>query len=244
MHLQEVNLAQRQAVLTTSPKVLVKAGAGAGKTKVLTTRIYTLISQGVPEQDICAFTFTNKAAREMKIRVNHLLGKETTTIISTFHSYCHSFISSPVFYSKLNFTQKPTLITDTDKAKIIKGILKELNKDYNSIPFLSAVSKIKNRTPIQEISHEDRCLLNQVNQTYQNILLQSNSLDYDDMIPLFLKLIEDLEIKTLLQYPYILIDECQDTNPIQYELVNALSQKYQNIFMVRDENQCIYSFRN
>lgn len=244
MNLIELNKAQRQAVLTTSPKVLVMAGAGTGKTKVLTTRICHLITQGVNEADICAFTFTNKAAREMKTRVNHLLGKETKTIISTFHSYCYSFISDPIFYPKLGFTQKPTLITDTDKAKIIKRILTEFNTDYNSIPFLSAISKIKNRAPILEISYEDRQLLNRVYQTYQQILIQSNSLDYDDMIPLFLKLTEDKEIEDMLQYPYVLIDECQDTNQIQYDLVQVLAKKYQNIYMVGDENQCIYSFRN
>jgi len=242
---ESLNPNQRKAVFTNKKKVLVMSGAGAGKTKVLTNRICYLMEQGVPESEIVAFTFTNKAAREMKWRLNKLLGRETTAFIGTFHSFCYISISEPENYYKLGFNHRPEIITDYEKSKIIKEILQKYNGQYSNIPFVAAISKIKNGVEITDIEGSDRLILNSVYHEYQQQLLASSMIDYDDMIPLFIKLLEiDYSYREISQYKYVLVDECQDTNSIQYELINIVSEEYKNVFMVGDEDQLIYSFRS
>lgn len=243
-YLDKLNKEQKEAVLTTAPKTLVIAGAGSGKTRVLTTRINYLLNKGIEKSDICAFTFTNKAAREMKIRLKQLRNNDDLPIISTFHSFCYSFLIHPDFYYKLGFITKPNIITDQDKSKLIKSILENYNKDYSNIPFVKAISQIKNKAKIKDIAETDLPLINEIYNIYQQKLLINNLIDFDDMIPLFLKLCQKEEFKEYVQYKYILVDECQDTNQIQYELIKTLSEKYKNIFMVGDEDQLIYSFRS
>ena len=244
-YLKELNENQLKAVLTNEKKVLVMAGAGSGKTKVLTTRINYLIDEDVDERDICAFTFTNKAAKEMKWRLNAMLKRETGVIISTFHSFCYSFLMEGMFYTKLGFSNKPSIIFDDDKSKIIKEIVSKFNKDYSNIPFVSAISKIKNRAKVTGLDREDMFILNAVYYEYQERLKNSNSIDFDDMIPLVIELARnDEEFRSIIQCRYLLIDECQDTNQVQYELIKLLSEEFGNVFMVGDEDQLIYTFRN
>ena len=246
LELEQLNDNQRKAVFTNKQKVLVMSGAGAGKTKVLTNRIAYLLSKGVEEHDIVAFTFTNKAAREMRMRLNKILGREPDSFIGTFHSFCYSAIRELGNYIKLGFQYAPEIITDYEKGKIIKDILSKYNKDYSNIPFVSAISKIKNGVDISDIVGEDLLILNAVYKEYQNKLKESSMIDFDDMVPLFLKLIElDKDyFEYCCQYKYVLVDECQDTNQIQYELINKVSEIHKNVFMVGDEDQLIYSFRS
>ncbi len=239
------NSKQQYAVKTPHKKVLIMAGAGTGKTTVLTHRILYLIENNIKEQDIAAFTFTNKAANQMKSRLEHLLDRETKVILSTFHSFCYNHLLIPDFYQTLGFTKPPEVILDSVKSQTIKTILHSYDKDQSTTPYVSAISKIKNNTEPIEIKPEDRPLLNQVYQDYNQTLRKSNTLDFDDMVPLFLEAIKkNSSLLQMTQYTYILVDECQDINQIQYELIKTLSQAYQNIYMVGDEDQLIYSFRS
>ncbi len=221
------------------------AGAGSGKTRVLTTRINHLINKGISEVDIAAFTFTNKAAREMKFRLNKMLKRETTCNISTFHSYAYSILTIPEVYTSLGYTKVPQVIFESDKAKIIKNILNKYNIEYSNTQFVQAISKIKNKAINSKIHQQDLPLLNTVFHEYQKTLKDSNEIDFDDMIPLLIEVLEDeSSIVQSLQLKYILVDECQDTNQVQFDLIYLLSKQYQNVFLVGDEDQLIYSFRN
>lgn len=242
--LMGLNDKQKQAVTTSSQKVLVVAGAGSGKTKVLTTRIAYLLNQGVSPGEICAFTFTNKAAREMRSRLEKEFKVEKLPNLSTFHSYAFSFLQEPSFYSRLGFKKKPTIIFDADKSKIIRTILNKYEADHSNKPYFKAISDIKNGNQIDYLNEQDLTLLNVVYKEYQQNLKESSVLDFDDMALYFLELSKDYSFKSMLQYKYILVDECQDTNNIQYQMIKILSSQYQNIFMVGDEDQLIYSFRN
>ncbi len=244
MNLQELNPKQYEAVITTKQKVLVMAGAGSGKTKVLTTRIAHLIEQGVEENEIYAFTFTNKAALEMKHRLSQILKREHNCSIQTFHSFCYSYFTSPYFYPKLGYTKPPTILLEETKNTIIKDILSTYNDTYSNIIFVKAISTIKNREIPKDILPKDVFVLKEVYYEYQRRLKASSMIDFDDMLILFIELLKEGTIYQTITPKYILVDECQDTNLLQYEIVNRLSNPYGNIFMVGDEDQLIYSFRN
>lgn len=245
-YLDELNDRQHAAVITNSNKVLVMAGAGTGKTKVLTSRIRFLIEAGVPEDTIVAFTFTNKAANSMKWRLEKMLGRETHATLSTFHSYCFSYVM--MNYDKLGFKESPMLIDDDDKSKLIKSILLNIEEDYSNIEFIKNISKVKNHADIsKKLKVEEQLIFNKVFHEYQRLLLESNRLDFDDMIPLFIKLLEidsDLREEILYGINYVLVDEFQDTNQIQYDLVKLLASHCGRIYVVGDEDQRVYSFRN
>lgn len=244
-YLNDLNDKQREAVTSNKKRILVMAGAGSGKTKVLTTRIKYLLDKGVIPGDINAFTFTNKAAREMKWRLDSMLDDDLQSpSITTFHSYCYSFLREPFFYERLGFNRPPEVISDIDKSNIINEILKSYKENYSNIPFVKGISQIKNKTKITDINSSDLIIINTVYHEYQKRLLESSSIDFDDMIPLFIKLCDNPEIKELAQVKYVLVDECQDTNQIQYDLIKIISEKYQNVFFVGDEDQLIYSFRS
>lgn len=247
-YLDELNDNQFIAVTSNEKKILVMAGAGSGKTKVLTTRIKYLLDMNVSPGEIAAFTFTNKVAREMQHRLESMLKKDNLNVmiptISTFHSFCYSYLRDPYFYQELGFIKPPQVITDTDKSNLIKEILSNYQSDYSNIPFVKAISQIKNKTKVTDVLEKDLPILNAIYHEYQKRLLISNSIDFDDMIPLFIKLCNNKEIRETVQIKYVLVDECQDTNQIQYDLVNILSEKYQNVFFVGDEDQLIYSFRS
>ena len=245
-YLKTLNENQYKAVTSLKPKILVMAGAGSGKTKVLTTRIKYLLDIGTSPSEICAFTFTNKAAREMKWRLEQMIKADNveTPTISTFHSFCYSFVSHPEFFYKLGFTQRPAIVEDSTKSEIIRDILSKYEEDYSNIPFVKAISQIKNKAKVTDASPKDLTILNTVYHQYQERLISSNMIDYDDMIPLFIKLCDDKMFRDLVQTKYVLVDESQDTNQIQYELVKLLSERFGNLFFVGDSDQLIYSFRS
>lgn len=249
--LDNLNKEQIEAVKQIDGPVLVMAGAGSGKTKVLTNRISYLIEQGIPDYNILAITFTNKAAKEMRDRVN-LLVQDPKSFIGTFHSLGLRIIRENSTY--LNLTSNFTIIDSDDSGVIIKKILKDMNldpKQYSPSYIRNRISFIKNQM-LSDIELErlfntpmDKVVA-QVYHKYNKKLLDSSSVDFDDLLLLPVRLFEKYpEILEHYQdkYKYILIDEYQDTNPVQYKLSVLLANKYKNIFVVGDMNQSIYAFR-
>lgn len=249
--LKNLNKEQIEAVKTIDGPVLVMAGAGSGKTKVLTTRIAYLIEEGIPSYNILAITFTNKAAAEMRERVSNLIG-DVSSFIGTFHSLGVRIIREN--HDILGLPNNFTIIDSDDTNTIIKKLLKEMNldsKQYSPSYVRNRISFIKNQmltdgeldrlfnTPMDKVVVE-------VYHRYNNKLKTSASVDFDDLLLLPVNLFK--ERKDILEYyqdkyRYILIDEYQDTNPVQYKLSVMLSNKYKNIFVVGDMNQSIYAFR-
>lgn len=249
--LKNLNKEQIEAVKTIDGPVLVMAGAGSGKTKVLTTRIAYLIEEGIPSYNILAITFTNKAAAEMRDRVSNLID-DVSSFIGTFHSLGVRIIREN--HDILGLPNNFTIIDSDDTNTIIKKLLKEMNldsKQYSPSYVRNRISFIKNQmltdgeldrlfnTPMDKVVVE-------VYHRYNNKLKTSASVDFDDLLLLPVNLFK--ERKDILEYyqdkyRYILIDEYQDTNPVQYKLSVMLSNKYKNIFVVGDMNQSIYAFR-
>lgn len=254
MNLDSLNKQQLEAVLYNEGPLLVLAGAGSGKTRVLTTKIAYLINElKVDPYNILAITFTNKAANEMKERVKKLLGIDTYNMqISTFHSFGVSILRK--HYDKVGFERNFTILDSDDSLTVIKKILKEQNLDpkvYNPKAIKNKISSAKNElidpdSYSKYVNNEyDEIVLN-VYRSYQNKLLKNNSMDFDDLLILPIKLLRDnpsvLE-SYQERFKYILVDEYQDTNQAQYILVKMMSAKYKNICVVGDESQSIYSFR-
>lgn len=243
-YLKYLNTKQYEAVTVDAKRILVLAGAGSGKTRVLTTKIKYLVDKEVQLSNICAFTFTNKAAREMMWRLEKLIGSDKNPFISTFHSFCYSYIVELYYY--LGYQKQPIIIDDAGKASVIKDILKENNIDYAVRFFIDSITKIKNLTPL-DITTADSLMLNKIYHKYQERLKYLNYIDFDDMIPMYIELAElnnDEVNQRLPEFEYLLIDECQDTNQIQYKLINTLTRENTSVFMVGDDDQLIYSFRN
>ncbi len=254
MKLDGYNDKQIEAIKQTEGPLLVLAGAGSGKTKVLTTRVAYLIEEkGVYPQNILAITFTNKAAREMKDRIFDMLGLQSKSIqISTFHSFGLLLIKQN--YDKLGYKSNFTILDSDDTLTVIKKIIKDMNLDnkiYNPKAIRNIISSSKNE--LIDSSKYERFVntdydknVYEIFKKYELKLKISNSLDFDDLliqpINLFRSYPDVLE-KYQEKYKYILIDEYQDTNEAQYILVKMLSQKYKNICVVGDESQSIYSFR-
>lgn len=246
----ELNPNQQKAVNHIEGPMLVLAGAGSGKTKVLTNRIANLIDNGISPYNILAITFTNKAAKEMKDRVISLIGGTASSIqISTFHSLGLRILKEN--YSLLGYERNFTIIDSDDVLIIIKKIMKDLNmskEHYNPREIKNKISSAKNEMmDIEKFSkiEFDRKIV-EVYKTYQKKLKQGNSVDFDDLLILPIKLfksypsvLEDYQDR----YKYILIDEYQDTNEAQYTFTRLLSAKYRNIFVVGDNDQAIYAFR-
>lgn len=254
MNLDILNEMQRKAVKTTEGPLLILAGAGSGKTKVLTTRIAYLIQElKVAPSNILAITFTNKAAKEMKERVVGMLGKTGYKVqMSTFHSFGLSILRDN--YDKLGFKENFTILDSDDTLTVIKKIMKENEldiKEYNPKMIRSQISGAKNE--LVDSSEYDRIAANDFEQTIANIyrkyehkLLINNSVDFDDLLvlPIILfKTYPDVLKGYQEKFKYILIDEYQDTNQAQYILTKMLSARYQNICVVGDDSQSIYSWR-
>ncbi|MDD4187255.1 MAG: 3'-5' exonuclease [Bacilli bacterium] len=250
-YLDKLNKEQKEAVTHKDGPVLVMAGAGSGKTKVLTTRIVYLINEGVPDYNILAITFTNKAAAEMRSRVYNMIGP-VSSFIGTFHSFGLRIIREN--YKELNLSSNFTIIDSDDVLFIIKRILKEKDldsKQYSPFYIRNRISFIKNQMlSDRELdtlfnTELDKVIVDIYN-VYKQKLINNSSVDFDDLllmpVQLFLK---NKEILAHYQekYKYILIDEYQDTNPVQYKLSVLLSNKHKNIFVVGDMNQSIYAFR-
>ncbi len=249
-----LNDKQIEAINHKEGPCLVLAGAGSGKTRVLTERIIKLIDDGVSPYNILAITFTNKAAKEMRDRVELKLGSPTDSIfIGTFHSFGLRILREN--YMNIGYTSNITILDSDDTKALIKRILKEEDldpKDYDIKHIISRISSSKNDgvSPSDYnrlfLNDEDKVIA-RVYEKYLNLLKENNSVDFDDLllkpVELFKKRPDILE-KYQNRFEYILVDEYQDTNSIQYELCKLLAKKYQNIFVVGDANQSIYSWRN
>lgn len=246
----QLNSEQLKAVNHIDGPMLVLAGAGSGKTKVLTSRIANLIENGISPYNILAITFTNKAAKEMRDRVFKLIGSSANNIqISTFHSLGLKLLKEN--YSLLGYERNFTIIDSDDVLTIIKKIMKDLNlsKDYyNPRELRNKISSAKNEMmgidAFSKVEFDHNVV--EVYKRYINKLKNGNSVDFDDLLILPIKLfknypnvLEEYQDK----YKYILIDEYQDTNEAQYVLSKLLSSKYRNIFVVGDNDQAIYAFR-
>lgn len=249
--LDNLNKQQIEAVKHIDGPCLVMAGAGSGKTKVLTTRIAYLIENGVRDYNILAITFTNKAAKEMRERVNNIVG-EINSFIGTFHSFGLRIIRENYMY--LGLDKNFTIIDSDDVLSIIKKILKDKNLDpkhYSPYYIRNKISFIKSQMlsniEIEKYFNTDIDLVvKDVYYLYQDKMVKNNSIDFDDLISkpveLFMGHKEILE-HYQEKFKYILIDEYQDTNPVQYKLSTLLARSHKNIFVVGDMNQSIYAFR-
>ena len=249
-----LNPAQEEAVEHISGPLLILAGAGSGKTKVLTCRIAYLLQQGVAPYNILAITFTNKAAIEMRERVTRLVGAAAQDIwLSTFHAFCAKFLRMEIEHVagyKRNF-----VIYDAgDTLVLIKSCLKELNLDeklFTPRGIQATISNAKNALQDErdfaraaDTFHAEK--IAEVYQLYQTRLRNNNALDFDDLLMLTVRLLESEEIvrqKYQEKFRYILIDEYQDTNRAQYLMAKLLAAKHRNICVVGDADQSIYGWR-
>ena len=254
MNLEYLNDRQKEAVLYGDGPLLILAGAGSGKTSVLTKRVAYLIKErNISPKNIVAITFTNKAAKEMKERIIKEVGKEGYDIqISTFHSFGLRIIREN--YEKLGYEKNFTIIDSDDSLTVVKKILKEMGIDstrFNPKFIKNQISSCKNEMVTPEkyknlVNDELSDITYKVYKKYQDTLLRNNSLDFDDLlikpIELFNKYKEVLENYQEL-FKYVFIDEYQDTNEAQYILSKMISAKYKNICVVGDDAQSIYSWR-
>ena len=249
--LDGLNKEQKEAVLHKEGPCLVLAGAGSGKTKVLTTRIANMINDGIYSGNILAITFTNKAAKEMRDRISNMV-KNNYAFVGTFHSFGLRVIRENT--EKLGLTTNFTIIDSDDVSSIIKKIMKELDistKEYSVSYIRNKISFIKNE--MLSDSEVDKYLNSppekvavKVYREYEKVLKRNNAVDFDDLLKRPVELFmqnDDILDKYQEKYRYILIDEYQDTNEVQYKLVKLLASKYRNLFVVGDVNQSIYGFR-
>ncbi|MDD5826484.1 MAG: 3'-5' exonuclease [Bacilli bacterium] len=250
MDISFLNENQQKAVVHKEGPMLVLAGAGSGKTSVLTNRIAYLIEDGVSPANILAITFTNKAAREMKERVTKLIGADARYIqISTFHSFGLKILKEN--YEFLGYDKNFIILDSDDTLTVVKKLMKDLNmnpKYYNARELRSKISSAKNEliTPEKFKKQEYDEKIVTLYKKYCQKLKAGNSVDFDDLLILPIKLFEiSPSILNSYQerYKYILIDEYQDTNEAQYVFSKMISKKYRNIFVVGDNDQAIYAFR-
>ncbi|MEJ0053735.1 MAG: UvrD-helicase domain-containing protein [bacterium] len=249
-HLEDLNDAQKAAVLATAGPVSVLAGAGSGKTKVLTTRIYHLIKEGVPAEKILAVTFTNKAAREMRERLSRLLHGGRPPFIATFHGLGRELLES--YGAKIGVPRHFTIFDRDDSQKAIGKALKELDVDTKELSpraVLSRISKAKGAGETAESFYAEHGrksfggrIVAEAWLRYEKTLREEKALDFDDLISLPVRLLREHEdVRALAQerWDYLHIDEFQDTNALQGTLVGMLSRRHGNVFVVGDIDQCL-----
>ncbi len=252
--LQGLNDRQKQAVQATEGPLLIMAGAGSGKTRVLTHRIaYLMAEKDVAPWNILAITFTNKAAREMRERIDRLVGPKAEDIwISTFHSMCVRILRRDI--DRIGYSRNFTILDPTDQLSVIKNILKEKNVDpkkFDPRSILAGISSAKNelQTPEQVAKLAASPIENMVSdvyEQYQKRLKKNDSLDFDDLIMLTIHLFQRVpEVLEFYQrkFQYIHVDEYQDTNRAQYMIVRMLANRLKNICVVGDSDQSIYRWR-
>ncbi|MCG1981219.1 DNA helicase PcrA [Staphylococcus epidermidis] len=251
---RNMNSEQSEAVRTTEGPLLIMAGAGSGKTRVLTHRIaYLLDEKDVSPYNILAITFTNKAAKEMKARVEHLVGEEAQVIwMSTFHSMCVRILRRDA--DRIGIERNFTIIDPTDQKSVIKDVLKSENIDskrFEPRMFIGAISNLKNELKTPEDAQKEANdfhsqMVATVYKGYQRQLSRNEALDFDDLIMTTINLFERVP-ETLEYYQnkfqYIHVDEYQDTNKAQYTLVKLLANKFKNLCVVGDSDQSIYGWR-
>ena len=259
-YLKDLNEAQLNAVLKTDGPLMVIAGAGSGKTRVLTYKIVHLVENGVDPFEILALTFTNKAAREMKLRISSMIGESESKNIwmGTFHSVFAKILRFEAH--KIGFTSDFTIYDTQDSERLISSIIKEkaLDKDvYRPKSIRNRISSLKNNFITvngyfanNELVESDNLSrkpeTGNIYKEYSERLIKSNSMDFDDLLMKTNELLNnypEVLAKYQEKFKYILVDEYQDTNNSQYLIVKSLSDKYQNICVVGDDAQSIYSFR-
>nr|WP_249745533.1 DNA helicase PcrA [Mesobacillus boroniphilus] len=252
--LNGLNPEQQKAVKTVDGPLLLMAGAGSGKTRVLTHRIaYLMVEKGINPYNILAITFTNKAAREMRERIQKMMGGAADDIwISTFHSMCVRILRRDI--DRLGYNRNFTILDSTDQQSVIKSILKDKNMDpkkFDPRAILGTISSAKNEliTPEEYAKTAGDYFSQKVSdvyEEYQRKLRKNNALDFDDLImttiTLFIRVPEVLEYYQR-KFQYIHVDEYQDTNRAQYMLVKLLAQRFQNLCVVGDSDQSIYRWR-
>lgn len=252
--LDKLNSEQKKAGAKVNGPLLILAGAGSGKTRTITYRIAYMIQElGISPYSILAVTFTNKAAKEMRERVENLIGEDgKRAMISTFHSFGLRLLRA---YSKIiGYDSNFTIYDTDDQKKVVKGIMKQLvikNKDLTEGKIVSRISKLKEDgiSPEEyEKDHRfepDANIIYEVYKRYNQTLKENNGMDFSDILTNTYKLLENREVLEKLQekFKYIMVDEYQDTNNIQYKIINKIAAKYRNICVVGDENQSIYGFR-
>ena len=253
--LQSLNPVQKEAASCTEGPLLILAGAGSGKTRVLTHRIAYLIEEkGVNPWNIMAITFTNKAAQEMRDRVDRLVEFGAESIwVATFHSSCVRILRR--YIDRLGYDNHFTIYDTDDQKSVIRKAVKELDldpKQYREGPLLGVISAAKNEM-IEPQDFETQaggdfrmCQEAKIYKAYQKTLIDNNAVDFDDLLLLTVRLLrENRDILEAYQerLRYIMVDEYQDTNSVQFELIRLLSGKYHNLCVVGDDDQSIYKFR-
>lgn len=248
-HPIKLNEEQQAAVEAIQGPILVVAGAGSGKTRVVTQRIVHMIEIGIPPENILGLTFTNKAAREMKERVMQLTSEQV--LISTFHSLGARILRESI--TALNFEKEFVIYDEEDSEKLLKTVLENLNIKGSLKEFRQLISEAKNsiRSPEMVSSKEfvetsQLAQFPEVYSTYQQLLKASNAVDFDDLLYLPVKLFQehpDVLQRYRDRWQYLLIDEYQDTNPAQYNFILLLTGDRQNLCVVGDPDQSIYSWR-
>lgn len=240
--METLTLEQQTAITSNAPYTLLVAGPGSGKTTVLIEKIIHEIQvNGLLENQIQAFTFTNKATREMKRRLATKLGQEHKVGISTFHKYTYDHLKA---YNEF----KMQVVSDGMKREILKNIILELKYDdvLKLDEVILEISRIKNELEIKEKIFYKKLKIIEVYYLYEDYLRDNHKIDYDGMNLEFLRLLEsdtDFRIEVANEFAFVLVDEAQDINNIQYKILRYLTTKSQHLFMVGDSNQCIYSFR-
>ncbi|CAD2081419.1 ATP-dependent DNA helicase PcrA [Jeotgalicoccus coquinae] len=254
MDLSTMNKEQLEAIKATEGPLLIMAGAGSGKTRVLTHRVaYLLDEKQVPSYNILAITFTNKAAKEMRERVDKLISEDAAKMwISTFHAMCVRILRRDISY--LGYDTSFSILDPLDQQSVVRDILKTRNldtKQHNPRSILAVISNYKNQLikPEQAVAEaagfQDE-LYSEIYKDYQEILYRNSSLDFDDLIMLTIELFNrkpDVLNYYQTRFQYVHVDEYQDTNHAQYQLVQMLAAKYRNICVVGDSDQSIYKFR-
>jgi DNA helicase-2/ATP-dependent DNA helicase PcrA len=260
--LSSLNPQQREAVTETDGPLLILAGAGSGKTRVITYRIaYLIAERGVAPYNILAVTFTNKAAQEMRHRVEQLLrgsGQTSAPLLSTFHSLCVRILRQHIEALQEGYTRSFTIYDQDDSLRLIKACMKDLgyddNKQLGQRAVQGAISGAKNRQGDDaesyaarvEYGDEKRTAIARVFRLYEERLRNNNALDFDDLLiktVQLLRRVPEVREKYNDRFRYILVDEYQDTNSLQFALVSFLTEKQQNICVVGDEDQSVYRWR-
>ncbi|MDD2753256.1 MAG: UvrD-helicase domain-containing protein [Candidatus Portnoybacteria bacterium] len=257
MILKGLNQKQIEAVSQMGGPVLIVAGPGSGKTRVLTHRVAHLMEQGVPAEQILAVTFTNKAASEMKERIAKLISLQAKRdfkmpTIGTFHSVCARFLRSEA--KKIGYNSDFVIFDAKDSQSLIKKVMKDLEfseKQFNPAAIAETISQAKNELKDAQIFAGEAFdfwpqTVAKVYTAYQERLKKANAMDFDDLIMLMVKLwLENRDVLERYQekFRYIMVDEYQDTNHAQYLLINLLAEKYKNLFVIGDDSQSIYSWR-
>jgi len=249
--LTDLNPQQREAVLHVDGPLLILAGAGSGKTRVLTHRIAHLVcDHGVEPNHICAVTFTNKAAREMRERTERLIGSDAKLWLTTFHSLCARMLRRHA--ERIGRRKDFTIYDEIDQRSLLRRVLAvlELSEEvYPSARLLSEIEQAKNegRGPTDVLAGDRRSpMLAEAYAAYQRLLLANNAVDFSDLLLLTVELLRgDAEVAARYQqqFRYLMVDEYQDTNRVQYELLRLLGAKHRNVCVVGDDDQCIYRWR-